>query len=195
MKKYWRIFEITPGGWLLLSVLYFFADLDEFLIIIMCVLVHEMGHLFMLELFGLRIRRIELSFTGMTIFYNDALLYGVRECFTALCGPLFGLIVGVLCSVSGNVLQSNYLLLFAGGNIVLSLFNLLPAKPLDGWRCIHALFPFAAQIISVLTALVVLVVGIAVMYGGYGISLAIMGIILLLQDSPHNDRRKRRIRT
>ena len=45
MKKYLRVFEIRPGGWLFLSILFFFAEPDEFLLVLLCVLIHETGHL------------------------------------------------------------------------------------------------------------------------------------------------------
>jgi len=184
MKRYWRIFEIKPSGWLLLSVLYFFMDLHAFLTVLLCVWIHEMGHLTALEWFGVRVRRITMDCSGMTIFYNSSYLNGLKECLVALAGPIFGLSAAVCASFVGNVLQSENLLLFAGANAVLSLFNLLPAKPLDGWRCLHALFPIGAQIISVCTAFCILIIGICLMYTGYGIALAVMGILLLLQESP-----------
>ena len=194
MKKYLRVFEIQQGGWLILSILFFFADLDEFLIVIFCVLIHEMGHLLALEHFHVPVRRITLEFTGVTISYNTFLLYGIREMITALAGPMFGVLASIVFAGVGELFQSERLFLLAGCNVVLSAFNLLPAKPMDGWRCLNAMAPRTAQVISVCTAMVVLCVGIWVMYSGYGTALAIMGIILLLQDSPRNDRRKRIIR-
>lgn len=190
MSKYLSILEIHSGGWLLLSILYFFANLDEFLIVIACVMIHEAGHLLILEWFGVRVRRIVFDFTGLTIWYNESMLCGFRECVAALSGPALGLLAAAVCSCLGNALESERLLLLAGGNAVLSAFNLLPAKPLDGWRCLHALFPTMAQIVSVCTALIILIVGLWVMYAGYGTALAIMGIMLLLQEAPEKRRRQ-----
>lgn len=193
MKQYWRIFEIKPSGWLLLAVLYFFMDLHDFLMVLLCVWIHEMGHLTALERFGVRVRRIMMDCTGMTIQYNTAQLNGLKECLAALAGPMFGLSAAVCASLIGNTLKSERLLLFAGANAILSLFNLLPAKPLDGWRCLHVLFPIGSQIISVCTALCVLVFGIYLMYAGYGIALAVMGILLLLQENPGTNIKHRKI--
>lgn len=194
MKKYLRVFEIQPDGWLILSILFFFADLDEFLIVIACVMIHETGHLLALKHFRIPVRRITLGFTGVTICYNTFLLYGIRELMTALAGPTLGVFAAVVFSCLGEVFRSERLYLLAGCNVVLSVFNLLPAKPLDGWRCLNALFPRAAQVISVCTAIIVLCIGIWVMYSGYGTALSFMGIVLLLQESPRNDGRKYIIR-
>ena len=194
MKKYFRVFEIMPGGWLMLSILFFFADLDEFLIVVCSVVIHEMGHLFALEHFRVPVRRITLEATGVTICYNSFLVYGVRELMTALAGPIFGVLASGLFSCMGEMFHSERMYLLAGCNLVLSAFNLLPAKPLDGWRCLYALFPRFAQVISVCTSILVLCVGLWVMYAGYGTALAVMGIILLLQDSPRHHGRKYKIR-
>lgn len=194
MKKYLRVFEIRPGGWLFLSILFFFAEPDEFLIVLFCVLIHEMGHLLALYHFHIPVRCIALEYTGVTINYNTFLLYGAGEFMTALAGPLLGILAAVISSCLAAVFHSERLYLFAGCNAVLSIFNLLPAKPLDGWRCLYALVPRVAQVISVCTAFSVLTVGIFVMYAGYGTALAVMGIILLLQESPQNHRRKHKIK-
>ena len=113
---------------------------------------------------------------------------------TALAGPTLGVLAALLFSWFGEVFHSERLYLLAGCNAVLSAFNLLPAKPLDGWRCLNALVPRAAQVISVCTSIAVLCVGVWVMYAGYGTALALMGIILLLQESPRNAGSKHKIK-
>ncbi|MBQ3009903.1 MAG: hypothetical protein IJD81_01795 [Oscillospiraceae bacterium] len=192
MRKYLQMFEIHPSGWLMLSVLFFFADLDEFLIVICCVLVHETGHLLALRLFKISVRRITLNFTGVIIWYHEFCLFGFREAVVAMAGPLLGLCFGIVCSYVGNLFDWELFYLMAGCNTILSLFNLLPAKPLDGWRCIHALWPNAAYVLSVCTAITVAMVGVWLMYEGYGTALAIMGIILLRQEPFEYDGRIRK---
>ncbi|MBQ5672340.1 MAG: hypothetical protein IIV43_08305, partial [Oscillospiraceae bacterium] len=81
----------------------------------------------------------------------------------------------------GNVLHNDWLLVLAGGNAVLSAFNLLPCRPLDGWRMIQTFFPIAAEVVGFCTAFLVLAAGVFLMYAGYGTTLALMGILLLLQ--------------
>lgn len=175
-------FTIEPGGWLLLALLYFFGDGEGLLVILGNVAVHEAGHLLMLRRFGVYIRGITFDLTGLCIQYNGLYLTPRREFLAAAAGPGAGLLAALLTSVAGNLLHGDVLLLFAGAGIVLSMFNLLPAKPLDGWRILSILWPAAAEAVSVLTAMGVLVVGLYLMYMGYGIALACMGILLLMQD-------------
>jgi len=179
--KYLKLIEIQPGGWILLSLLCFFLDLEMFLIVLCCIVIHESGHLMLLELFGIRVRRITLDFTGFTIHFHSSCLFGIRECITAAAGPVFGLSAAVLFSLLGNMVQNEHLLMLAGGNAVLSAFNLLPCRPLDGWRILQAIFPGAAEVISFCTAFLVLAVGVFLMYAGYGTTLALMGILLIMQ--------------
>lgn len=178
-----KLLEVQPGGWLLLSLLCFFLDFELFIIVIFCIIIHESGHLFFLERFQARVRRITLDLSGLTIHYNTSVVYGVKECLLALGGPMAGVMAAVLSSFLGNFFHSDELLLFAGANAVLSVFNLLPAKPLDGWRFLNALSPAAAQVIGFFTSFIVLIVGVFLMYAGYGTTFAVMGIVLMLQDT------------
>ena len=184
MMKYLELLEIRSGGWLLLSMLYFFLDADLLLVVLLCAAIHEFGHLFMLDRFGVRIRSITMGITGFTIVYQNLFLCRFQEMLVAFAGPAIGLLAAVFCSFWGNLLQNEMLLLLAGSNAALSIFNLLPAKPLDGWRMLYALFPVAAQVISVCTAFCVLIAGVFLMYAGYGTIFAMMGIILILQEAP-----------
>lgn len=186
--KYLRILEIQPGGWLLLSLLYFFLETDLLLVVLLCVLIHETGHLVMLDHFCVRVRRITLDLTGLTIHFNEAQLYGLKGCVAAAAGPTAGISAAVICSFVGNLLEAEWLLLCAGGNLALSLFNLLPAKPLDGWRILYSLFPIGSQVVSVCTAIFVLFAGLVLMFEGYGTAGALMGILLLLQEAPQHIR-------
>lgn len=189
--KYLRLLEIQPGGWLLLSLLFFFGDLELLVVILGCVAVHEAGHLMALEHFRIRVRSITLDLTGLCICCNDRFMSRGVQILTAAAGPALGLAVGILASVLGNIFRWESLALFAGGNVVLAAFNLLPAKPLDGWRMLHAVFPRVVQVVSGCTALLVMCVGLYVMRKGYGTALALFGVILLLQDVAPDRRRPR----
>ena len=73
--------------------------------------------------------------------------------------------------------------MFAGIGVILSVFNLLPVKPMDGWRMLFAVFPKASYIISDIASFVLLCVGVYIMMEGYGTALACMGIFFLVWDS------------
>ena len=71
----------------------------------------------------------------------------------AIAGPVFSLLIGLLVAVlirftDGYLLQNIYLLrvlqlliVFASVNISLTLFNLIPLYPLDGYQIVYTLLP------------------------------------------------------
>ena len=181
--KLLRKIEIHPGGFLLLSILVLFLEAPVLAVLLGNVLLHELGHIYMLDHYGVFIRKIYVEFTGLCIQCNFDWLPRRGGFLCAAFGPIFGLCGALLASFLGNLLSSDFLLLFAGTGVVLSLFNLLPVKPLDGWRMLHAIFPDGAKIVGNVCAVIILCVGIYVMIAGRGTALAIMGIFFLLQDN------------
>jgi len=167
-----------------LALLYFFGDIEGLVVVLGNVAIHEGGHLFMLRRFGVYIREISFDMTGLCIRYNGLYLTRRREFLAAAAGPVSGLGMSVLVSLIGNLLHNDSLLLFAGAGVVLSVFNLLPARPLDGWRMLNAFWPTGAHIIGECTGVMVLLGGLYAMYRGWGTALAFMGIVLLVQEKP-----------
>lgn len=175
--------DIRPGGVLLLALLYFFGDLQILAALLGSIAVHEGGHALALRSFGARVRRIRVDVTGFCMDFHGLRLSRGQECISAAAGPLAGGLAAWLLSFLGNWYGNEFLLLFAGTSLVLTLFNLIPAKPLDGWRMAAALFPKAAEIISLAAGSLTLFFGLWSMKTGYGPGLAVMGVILLLYDT------------
>lgn len=90
---------------------------------------HESGHLVAAWLFGVRVKRVGVSWKG---------IYTVRETGSrsanitiSLCGPLANLTLAILAWHS--------LFHFAEVNLVLGLYNLLPISGADGKRVLGVL--------------------------------------------------------
>ena len=131
------------------SALLFFASL----------IVHELGHAFMARRLGIEVRSIQLFlFGGLTQMSRDARSPG-EEFKIAVAGPLatFGMVILFLAidlaivgpsrlwdafqlatdiKVTPVLLSLSWLLLM---NLVVLIFNLVPAFPLDGGRIARAL--------------------------------------------------------
>ena len=180
-----RGFRITFGGWMLLSLLCFFLDYPSLLVLLGNVYVHEMGHLWMLRRMGVYVREIALSGTGLCIVCNTAMLSSVRLFLCAMAGPLFGLVSAVIVSAAANLGDNDFLRLFAGAGVILSVFNLMPVAPLDGYRMLRALAPRLAPYVCTITALLMLAVGLWLMVVGYGTSFAFLGLFLVIRDIFH----------
>lgn len=101
--------------------------------------VHELGHLAAMMMLGARVESIRVEDAGLVIRYGRSLSYG-GDAIVALAGPAINLITAILnsyltaCGVFSMVAYR-----FSGAGIVLGLFNLLPALPLDGGGALYSL--------------------------------------------------------
>lgn len=122
--------EVTSGFLLLLAWLNY---LDRALLVPMALAAcafHELGHLAAIRALGEDIKGIRLTAVGAELILARPLSYW-QEGLCALAGPGANLLLALLaCSVPGG-------LSFAGLNLTLALFNLLPVGRLDGGRALR----------------------------------------------------------
>ncbi len=114
------------------------------------VLVHELAHSLVARRKGIRINSITLMIFGGIASMEEGVPDPKAELPMALVGPLTSLGVGLLCSVIVYVVPVIPMspgiagvLVFIFGylgvlNIILCVFNLLPAFPMDGGRVLRA---------------------------------------------------------
>lgn len=137
-------------------------------------LLHEMGHLSVMACFGVRCRELRLTAWGAEIDAPKLCLlsYGRELCVT-LAGAAGNIAAAFVLSGCALRLGWEEGYLFAGAQLLLGLFNLLPVQPLDGGRALYLLCawlggPYLADMICVLTGVVV---GTLIMAAGVYISL------------------------
>lgn len=109
--------------------------LEAFIVIMLSAAVHELGHLFMIKRLGYRIRRFDLMPMGAVIVVPEGIPDN-DEFKIALSGPFSSLIMLFLSAVCFCVFYNAVALLAVLINLVLSLFNLLPIKKLDGGKAL-----------------------------------------------------------
>ncbi|MGI5978435.1 MAG: site-2 protease family protein [Oscillospiraceae bacterium] len=126
--------KLGSGFVLLLALLWFFDDDGLLPPLAVAVAVHELGHIAALYAFGARPTRLRASLSGFSLDYAGALTGG-QLALTALAGPAVGAGFAALCALIGRQTESSFWLSCAGIGIVLTVFNLLPAAPLDGGIC------------------------------------------------------------
>lgn len=113
-------------------------------IMVLCI-IHELGHVLMGLVLGLKIEKIEIMPMGLSVSFklniedfNKKIQKGsvlqLKKIAIAIAGPLTNLIM-LLIVLNTNInlkIVSNEILAYA--NILIMLFNLLPIYPLDGGR-------------------------------------------------------------
>jgi Zn-dependent protease len=107
-------------------------------------LVHELGHAFVAQGFGLQVGDIQLHFLGGHVTHTRTV--PARQLLISVAGPIAGLTLGLLVLLLSSVVPHHAgpgwwtrtieALLFV--NIGWSLFNLLPVLPLDGGNALLA---------------------------------------------------------
>lgn len=131
----------------------------EVLIILICVLVHELSHGIVAKIRGFNIREIEIfPFGGIAKFDTMLGCDRANEIFIAAIGPLSNMIILLLFLLIKTYLIDNYITRFIIQlNMTMFIINLLPIFPLDGGRILRAVlsgsigFKNATRILSFMT--------------------------------------------
>ena len=178
------IFSVSAGAALFFSLLFFFDGSGLFSALLAAAMAHEAGHLLALCFAGARLTAIRLDLLGFRMDTRGALSRGC-ELLVALSGPAAGLLFAALASLSGRWLHSAFLSCAAGVSLLLSLFNLLPALPLDGGQALLALScsPRLLRVTGLLSAVALLAFGLYGAATGLGLAPLLPGLFLLLANA------------
>jgi stage IV sporulation protein FB len=114
--------------------------------LLLSILLHELGHAFAGRLFGANVSHIELTGIGGIAHFERSLPRSVlARSVIFLAGPAVNLALwlglGVVAEQAyggGTPMLAVPLSVLASANLVLAIFNLLPAYPLDGGRTLDA---------------------------------------------------------
>ena len=127
-------FDITAGAALLYPLLYFFDESGWFAALLPGMILHELGHWIAVKASGGKVTALRLDIAGLCMN-----LVGVsrreRLAFCAAAGPAAGL----LWTAAASHIPSSWAQKSAAAALLVNLFNLLPAFPLDGGRILEGL--------------------------------------------------------
>lgn len=117
------------------------------ILLFVCVSFHELGHSYVARLYGIGIRSITLYIFGGVAAMEDLPRDPKLELRMALAGPGVSGAIGIACLIlyfrAAGLLGEKHpfiILLWTLGvmNLILTVFNLLPAFPMDGGRVLRA---------------------------------------------------------
>jgi Zn-dependent protease len=109
---------------------------------VLLIFVHEIGHVIVLRMRGIKASwPIFLPFLGAFVSMKSTPRSVYEEAESALAGPIFGTAGALAVGYLAHTQHSDLLMSLAFTGLLLNLFNLLPALPLDGGRVAGALHP------------------------------------------------------
>lgn len=124
-------------------------SLSFIVLLFVCVVLHEFGHIFMARKFGVKTPEVILSPIGGIANMERIPDVPLQELLVAVAGPLVNVVIAILLMAGFGIgieqlgaIQFDTASLaarLAYVNVALVLFNLIPAFPMDGGRVLRAL--------------------------------------------------------
>ncbi len=161
VQIHWTFFLLVV--WIVLSELLsgssvdrIFFNLQFILAVMICVLLHELGHLFVAKKFGVKTNKMVLLPVGGISTVEKITKSPKEEFLITIAGPLVNLIIAIILFfvipvtdyVSYNLGEyftalndfsvRTFLFFLFIVNVTLVVFNMIPAFPLDGGRLLRA---------------------------------------------------------
>ena len=130
------------------------------IVLAVCVIMHEFGHVLMARLFGINTRDIIMTPLGGIARLERMSEKPVEEILIALAGPAVNVLIAVLMAIPWSYYQQpaqipraetwpEFFWMLWITNIGLVLFNMLPAFPMDGGRVLRGFLSlFADRIVA-----------------------------------------------
>lgn len=138
-------FVVYPSFIILLIAAVIFGYIEEFIILLFVVLLHELSHVFVAVCMRLKIENITFMPMGLFAVIKDMdFLPSLNRICIIAVGPFINILIWLVFSLA---FKGEYLF-FTKCNLMIGLFNLLPIFPLDGGRLLQIIF---GNIVGVLT--------------------------------------------
>jgi Zn-dependent protease len=142
------------------------------------VLLHELGHAATAQAYGVKVQSIVLWFLGGVARFEEMPRQRGAEAVVAIVGPIVSLVIAGVCYaafalVPDQLARTQFVMSYlAYANVVLAVFNLIPAIPMDGGRVLRSLLAMAmghdraTEIAGVISKVLAVVLGLIGLLGG-----------------------------
>ena len=150
-------------------------DLTFIAVVFISIIVHELGHAFLITNRGFQVNRIALHGLGGDVTGNHGRAKPQDRLLISIAGPAAGLALGLpfLILQLLGIFDASYVIatvitMFVWVNIIWSLFNLLPMLPLDGGHAFSSLLKMfrvskplsKSSYLGIITGIIVMIIGI-----------------------------------
>lgn len=144
----WAVFVTQRQGGTSIEIIFYVLFI---LTIFFCVVLHELGHALAARKYGINTKGITLLPIGGMASLDKIPEEPKRELFVAIAGPLvnvgIALLLFVIVQLTGQnlsdlrlpILLHNFIPFLLLVNVMLVIFNLIPAFPMDGGRIFRAI--------------------------------------------------------
>jgi Zn-dependent protease len=113
-------------------------DWSFVLMIIPILLIHELGHLLAMKIFGYKnVNMFFIPFFGAAVTGRHYNVAGWKKALVSLAGPVPSIALAIVLEIIGFVTEIEWMSQAALLMLILNLFNLLPFLPLDGGWVAH----------------------------------------------------------
>lgn len=132
-----RYVSVSPTIFLLIFFAWVIGRIYELLILISIVTIHELSHILMARIYGLKVEKVILTPLGMAAKINyTSSKSNIHEIMVHAAGPFSNiLMVGIAYLISSYFSEiSESMSFFILANISILCLNILPVLPLDGGR-------------------------------------------------------------
>lgn len=116
----------------------YFASIELVIAYILAIFFHEAGHLLSLWILKKKVYSIHFKLTGLVIEHEGDLT-PLQMLISSASGPALGLVYAYMASFISSLFFEQLFSLSAGLSLALSIFNSIPAIPLDGATVLGAL--------------------------------------------------------
>lgn len=141
-------FRIDLKIFIFLILFYFTKQIELYAMIMIFAIVHELGHLLVGLLMGMKPKKLEIMPFGVSISfkinvneYNKKVRKGnvleIKKIIVALAGPITNFIIILITPNLKLDLIKSMLIIYT--NFLIMIFNLLPIYPLDGGRVLKGI--------------------------------------------------------
>ena len=111
-------------------------QIEIYMYLMLFAFIHELGHLLVGVLLGLKPKSLKIMPFGISIIFNtyeEEKQLQIKNLLIAIAGPLVNICIAIICTIFKCQINIIY------ANILIAIFNLIPIYPLDGGRVIKAI--------------------------------------------------------